>query len=137
MKKLIYLYLILLSGCTGMVDSLTNEDLGNGYQYDEVGGYPVIFRDLPTYKVIPTVIVSYDYNDNFIVALQAEKEIKSGNKKLTIEESVSFIRKNGSYHFWIISHKNDSIYGPLNMNEYLLYKRKLGIADELKVKIEL
>ncbi len=126
---------ILISGCPGSIDNIVQEDLGYGYYFHEVTNIPTI-SNVNTKKGIPGVVVSYNNNNSFLIAL--EKDLN-----LTIEEENNLI-KNGKYYkvaikkgidrYWIIDYSIDSIFGPMERIEYVQKREALGISKELVLK---
>lgn len=140
MKKIthyfaIFFLLFSLTGCPGAVDSFVRNELGNGYVFYEEGGFPMICRDIPSRKCIPAVVKDYDYDKNYIIALQKEyKFTRYESEKYSIEQQYEVINKKGKLKYWIIDKINDSVYGPLKKDEYLEKRKELKIPIELALK---
>ncbi len=139
MRKLIYYFAIILllplTGCPGFKDSFVSEELGNGYVFYEEGGFPIICRDIPNRKCIPAVVKDYDYDKNYIIALQKEYKFKRYEiEEYSIEQQYKIIDKKGKLKYWIIDKVNDSIYGPYSKDEFILKRNVLGVPKELKLE---
>ncbi len=133
---LFFLLLIFLSGCPGAIDSITFKELGHGYIYHEIVGLPTISKDNSN-KNIPCIVVSYNYNNNFIIALQKDYKLSEKEKDLiTEDEYYDLAMEKGISKFWIISHSLDSIFGPMNKEDFNKKRKELGVPDNLKLKIE-
>jgi len=131
----IILLLLSITGCPGALDSYNRKELGHGYVFYEEGGFPLISRDIPSRRCIPQVVVDYDYDNSYIIALQNEYKLTSYEvEKYSIEQQYEVIKKKGKLKYWIIDNINDSIYGPLKKNEYLNKRNELGIPSELTLK---
>lgn len=141
MKKskgyLIYLILLLLYGCPGATDSLAWKELGHGYIYYEHNGLTYIEKK-NTEKGIPGYIFDFEYNDEFIIALEKDMQLSEEKRdELIMNGSIDeYLSRNGVSEYWIIIHANDSIYGPFNKDEYLQNRKVLGIPDNLRLKSE-
>jgi hypothetical protein len=138
-KSITYIGLLfimgLLTGCPGAIDSLVWKELGNGYIYHEPAGIPTIGKSHGD-KGIPGWVFRYNFNADFILALEKDIELSEEEReKLIIKgDFYDFVFKNGYSKFWIISHENDSIYGPFDKQEYLQKRLELGVPVELELK---
>jgi hypothetical protein len=125
-----------LFGCPGVIDSISRTALSGGYFFDETN-LPVIYRDTPTHKYIPAVVQSYAYDSEFIIATQ--KDSKICNEQLqqdyTYDDCIRLLDKLAAEpHYWIISHAEDSVYGPLSSKEYLNFREVLHVPKNLRFK---
>jgi hypothetical protein len=140
-KSIIYVGLIsliiLLTGCPGAGDSIAWEELGHGYIYHEPAGIPSIGKKNGE-KGIPGWVFEYAYNNEFIVVLEKDIQLSTEKiEKLIISgDFYDYVSKNGFSKYWIIAHVNDSIYGPFNMEQYLLKRKHLEVPKELKFDSE-
>jgi len=132
-----FILLLILAGCPGAIDSLVYKDIGHGYIYHEVVNLPTISNKLSD-KSIPGVVVSYDYNDNFIIVLQKDCELpKEEEYNLIVKgKYYDLAIEEGNSKYWIIVHSYDSIYGPLKKEEFLQQRIELNIPEELVLKKE-
>jgi hypothetical protein len=83
-------------------------------------------------KFIPCTVIDYDYNNSFIIAAQ----------KPQVNCFFDGLNYNIKYYpdpieFWIISHKDSTIYGPLNLTDFLKKRNELGVPEKLKLKLYL
>lgn len=137
MKYVFLLLILVFSSCFGYVNSLYYIDLGDDYIYNDKLFY--IEGDVN----IPSYIISYNFNENFVIALQANYELSEQelefikDKKEPNYEAFKIAKKKGIPFFWIIDKRNDSVFGPLNIQNYLILRKELNIPDELKIKVEL
>lgn len=154
--------MLLLVGC----DQFTNDiakDISGGYFYrDEGGTQKMIWSYNGNIKGIDGEVISYDYNEDFIVAIQKPNynEIRRTisfhltndtlkyptNSREEIEISLkvadSIIMFDDYYkkifankiNYWIISHKNKIMYGPLSKIEFLQMRRALNVPSKLNVE---
>jgi len=126
--------LVLFTGCPGVVDSIVRQDLGNGYFYYELVGSPIICREVPTRKCIPTVVKSYDFNEDFIIALQKEYRFTDFElKNYSNEELYELSITEGLSQYWIICHSLDSVFGPMSKNDFYHKRIELGVPPELSI----
>lgn len=131
------LLMVILTGCPGAIDSLTWKELSGGYIYHEQAGQPFIEKE-SSEKGIPGWIFSYDFNKEFIIALEKDIQLseQKKNELITTGDFYDFVKKKGYSEYWIITHENDSIYGPFKRVEYMQTRKELGVPDELKLLIK-
>jgi hypothetical protein len=122
-------------GCPSLIDSVSIKELGSGYVYDEIN-LPAIYRDTPSHKFIPAIVKSYSYDSRFIIVKQVSHKICNERlgKDYTYDDCQTLLKNMGTEpNYWIISHKEDSIYGPHSFNEYLNLRKKLGVPEKLSL----
>lgn len=157
---------ILLSLCLflyGCNASDSTEDLSGDYFYRDEGiNTKDILCHLPNRKEIFSKVIRYDYNSNFIVAIQQPiyKEYKIAiafnlrdnlkkyptNSKEEGEQSgkeADSILKHDPYYklifthkinYWIIVNKSKEVLGPLTKEEYQSKRKELNIPESVEVK---
>jgi len=109
-------------------------------------------------------VICYDYNNDFIIAMQNPlkedhidmvafylrdnfdkfpnnskvQQIKSEKIADSLLKYDFYYRKifSNNVNYWIIKVSNDSIYGPLNKNEYYYFRGVLGVPKSLKLSQE-
>jgi len=129
--------LLLLSFIFSLI-SCANDKLEGNYELDYDPNHE-IFLITPTengyQKVeIPGQILFYGYSKDFIIANQKPRDsIYNPNENIVFNEMKSKIFNTKFSKFWIISLKNDSIYGPLNKAEYFKMRKILNIPETLKL----
>lgn len=150
---------IVLHGC----NSDNTEDLSGGYFYrDEGGNTKDILCRLPNRKGIYSKVTGYDYNADFIVAVQRPNyeeyktivgfDLRNNLKKYptnSLEERVQSekeadsILKHDPYYelifahkinYWIIVNRSKEVIGPLTQIEYQSKRRELKIPENIEVK---
>jgi Protein of unknown function (DUF3997) len=104
------------------------EELPGGYSFVDEGSSNAVIAKGP--KFIPCEVISYDYNDHFIIAAQIQQ-------KECFWPADSINNEVGSFNFWIIEVKQDSIFGPLTYKNFIELKNKLGVEKSLRLKIDL
>jgi hypothetical protein len=162
MNKLIIFFscfflVLLFDGC----GSDYTEELSNGYFYRNEGRTTKdILSHRPDRRQICGKVISYDYNADFIIALQEPsfeqhalmlkfdlsddfEKYSGSDQDNVIEEKVDSIMKNDVYYkkmflrstnYWIIANRIDSVIGPLSETEYLEKRRELRVPRRLKLK---
>ncbi len=132
---LMILLAVLLTGCPGLVDHLAWKELSGGYIYHEPAGLPVIEKQHSN-KEIPGWIFAYEFNNEFIVALEKDLQLSEEEREKLIVSGdfYDFVLQNGDSKYWIISHDNDSIYGSFNYEEYVQKRQQLGVPKELELE---
>lgn len=159
---MLLLQFTLLAGC-----NLSDEavELGNGYLYVNEGSTAkYIFSDNPPYGDIGGKVLDYDYNSEFIVAVQApsiqeyrnmvafdlrgnrqEYPTNSTSDRLKSEHIADSIIKHDPYYqsvfahkqnYWIVSHRLGKTFGPLQKQEYLNLRQKLGVPESVALDEE-
>ncbi|MGX5688164.1 hypothetical protein [Arcticibacter tournemirensis] len=155
-----YVLLSCFNGCSAGGDYA--KDLSGDYFYrDEGDSKKDILSHLPGKKDIYGEVLDYDYNDNFIVAKQKPiyeeyksmigfklrdnlKEYPTNSKEeiFQSEKEADSILKHDPYYktifthkinYWIISHKDNQMYGPLTKKEYIRKRKELNIPESLRV----
>lgn len=138
-------------------------ELSGGYFYRGEGGEKEqIISHSPNRKEIYGKIISYDYNSDFIIALQEPNyedykdmigfnlqddlkkyPVNSVEERMQSEKRADSILRNNEYYkkifaskinYWIISHTMDSVIGPLNKEEFLQKKKELNVPSNLEIK---
>ena len=163
--KLLVILILLFSGCgAGVADY--SEELGNGYKFINYGSQTKYIRSpVLGQRDIYGTVVQNQYDNNFIIAVQHPDRkvyrIKLGynirvkDRLKYSENSESDIIKservadslilNDTYYqaifahksnLWIISKRDNCIYGPLTMEEYYRKRKELKVPDDLKFENE-
>ena len=121
-----------------LLDSCSNNKLEKNYELDYDPNHE-IFLITPTENgyqsvEIPGQILFYGHNKDFIIVNQKSRDsIYNSNENLVYQEMESKIFKTKFSNFWIITLKNDSIYGPLNKSEYFKLRDSLNVPNTLKL----
>jgi hypothetical protein len=139
MKKIfIYIGLMItftiLIGCPGNVDGFQSKELSGGYIYHEPSGLPCIEKE-HSGKGIPGLIYAYDYNSKFIIALAKDLKLPESKRNELVAEGdfYDYVNKKGYSKYWIIILANDSIYGPFELEEFLIMRQELGVSNDLQL----
>ena len=107
--------------------------LSGGYFLRSEGG---IHRDILNYdsgyKEIPANVLSFDYNDEFIVAKQRPADF---NEPL-YEGHYEYPIGNDTIYFWLVACKLHLIFGPLSQKEFEAVRRKYNVPGSLDVNRE-
>jgi len=139
----------------------TEELSGNYFYRNEGPDTKDILSHSPNRKEIYSKVLSYSYNERFIVAVQMpiyneykkmiafdlrddfKKYPKNSNDEiLKSEKSADSILINDSFYktifsnkmnYWIIDHERKLFLGPLSLDEYELKRKQLGVPDNLQL----
>lgn len=140
-----------------------NEELSGNYLYfDEGSGYRSIYSHSLGRTDIYSTVTGYAFNKDYIVVAQKpnydiyKNEIAgrlrenttkySGKSPDEITKSLAIadsILKNDPFHkkvfahtinYWIISNKENNVYGPLTEDEYLQKRKELNVPEGLKIE---
>jgi len=160
-KVMILSMVLILLGCGAGVSDFT-QDLGNGYVFESFGqDLKNIRTPVPGQKDIYGKVVQYVYDKNDILVIQQPnkkiyrnilgEEIISKNRSKYPNHSIDDIREGQriadslimydpyyrkifahKINYWIISHKNKQIYGPLTEEEYYHKRKDLNVSRELQ-----
>ncbi len=155
MKNLKYIFLILIINSCGIGISDINKKLGNGYHFLGEGGaqsyiyYTSSSGRYPSIEEIsiwPTVL-SFDYDENFIIAKQSinEKAIKQCLVfywEKTSLSADSLLKANTYFKdmfaidpcYWIINKKDKVINGPYDLSSFMKEKITMGVSNKLHLR---
>lgn len=132
MKKVFYLLFIIVSSINCQNDYY--EDLIGDYVYIEEGAHQHAIEKMgKDYygKLIPCEVLAYDYNKDFIIALQ--KPVHPCYIGY-ITDSIQYPANIDSVYYWIILHKQNSISGPLTKEDYEAKRIELKVPESLTLK---
>lgn len=131
----------LFLGCASDLE----KELSNDYvfsQEDDIHNW--ITKRVSTQSsgmTIPSVIVKYGFNDDFIIAEQKEADsedcmrLREGpvNNFSELYESCReyVFEENKKNQYWIIDHSSDSIYGSMSEGQFWNKRIELKVPDEL------
>ena len=163
MLRKIYIQLSIALIFTFFVQNCTSdydEELSGNYFYEDEGGeLHSIVSHLPNrIGILPTVL-DYDYNKDFILAVQQPYyqscrdelagKLNPGDYYRSTEDIIKFQKladsliKYDAYYqkilshkinYWIISNKENHVYGPLTLKEYFDKRKELHIPENLTIK---
>lgn len=122
--KVIFGFVLMLHCCTNDY----TENLGGGYFFRNEGGdLKDILCKLPKGGEIPSTVIGYDFDKNFIIALQHPKMPQDilYDKNYNYESGVDTI------YYWVIIKKNHIVLGPLKENEFKETRKKYNIPESL------
>lgn len=114
--------IFLLQVCSVGTDKTVK--LSAGYYYrDEGGNIKDILCENPDGGEIPSEVVDFDYNQNFIIAKQKPKIPQDPLYSRT------YVYENGiiQYYYWIIIHEKRLVLGPLSEDEFKLHIKEYSI----------
>jgi hypothetical protein len=149
--------LVILGGLSFSCDSRRSAeriDFGNKfiYRWKSYKNRYIIPQNRNYRKAIYPDIIDYDYNDDFVIALQVpskendrfllSSELNDGkiNYNYLLRSADSILKHDPHFkrildsrcNYWIIDLKSDSIIGPLDKNQYLIEREKLHLPDKIK-----
>ena len=104
-----------------------NENLGNGYVY--YSDNKMILSSDGSYGEIPSVVLSFSYDNDFIIAEQ--DPLKNDPNLLLYDSEYKYLEGYNSCYYWIIIKKEKIIIGPMNKNEFIKQRNKYNIPDKL------
>jgi len=102
------------------------EDLSGDYYYVYEGKDNSIIRNNNSH-MIPCDVISYDYDEDFILVKQIQKS--DCFALVEFDSSISV----GALNYWVIQVKTDSLYGPLSFSEFKLLRKKLNVNPSLDI----
>lgn len=105
----IVLFYIFLSSCS---DS-TKELSGNYFLREEGRDLNDISCHSATEREIPANIISYNFNDDFIIASQRPKMTDD-----PLYSETHYLNGRDSMYFWLIVHKSKLVLGPLTKSQF-------------------
>ncbi len=104
------------------------ENLGGGYFFRNEGGdLKDILCEEPKGGEIPSTVIAYDYDQNFLIALQRPKLPQDilYEKKYTSKSGAD------TTYYWLIVKKNHLVFGPLMENEFIEARKRYNIPESL------
>ncbi len=162
MSKFKLIFILACISCGGGISNYT-EEFSGGFIYVNYGEiFNTIQSPSSSYPNIYVEVITHAYNDNFIIVLQQPSKkgyqskifskLRHENRKRYPNNSANdraqpdciadsiiindpyyrkvFINK---LNYWIISHKNKKLYGPLTKTEYLSKRKELDVPVDLKL----
>jgi hypothetical protein len=129
--KMRYLVSILILTCIICGCSDYSENLGCGYTYVHEGGNDnYIFYEYPAKGgEIPSNIISFDYDKQFIIAKQKPNEYDCAYEK----EYVYPLGRDTVY-YWLIVKQQQKVFGPLDFVSFQKLKEQYSVSDKLILK---
>jgi adenine/guanine phosphoribosyltransferase-like PRPP-binding protein len=126
--SIVFFITLVLQSCNF---SDSTENLGNGYFYRNEGEtIKDILSNNASGGEIPATVVSYDFDDDFIIAKQKPKLPQDP----LYEKDYKYDRGDKEYYFWIIEKNENIVLGPLNLEEFKIQRRKYKVPNELVFK---
>ena len=130
---------------TGLARSSNGECLGGDYiYYEQSHTYPVIYKNDGSDRiVVDEFVTDWVYDDRFILVFQwggekpAEQKGRYDRAVLQYENRYRLFRKQGRPGLWIIDKRDDAVYGPMSMTDYLEKRDSLGVPAKLRLKLKL
>ena len=124
---MIFCVALILQCCT----SDYTENLGGGYFFRNEGG---VIKDIlckePKGGEIPSTVIAFDYDKNFIIAKQRPKL----SQDILYEKNYNYELGVDTTYFWLIIKKSHLVLGPLNEKEFREVRERYEIPESLKFK---
>ena len=129
--RAIKFYVSAILCITFMVQSCSSDytkNLGNGYFYRFEGGeMNDIFNKKANGGQIPANVVSYDFDDDFIIAKQKPKLPQDP----LYEKDYKYIKGDKEYYYWLIVKESNLVLGPLNFEEFNSSRIKYKVPNNI------
>lgn len=107
------------------------ENLGEGYFFRNEGGdLKDILSKEPKGGEIPSTVIAFDYDKNFIIAKQRPKL----SQDILYENNYNYELGADTTYFWLIIKKNHLVLGPLKEKEFIEVRERYEIPESLKLK---
>lgn len=124
---MIFCVALILQCCT----SDYTENLGGGYFFRNEGGdIKDILCKKPKGGEIPSTVIAFDYDKNFIIAKQRPKLPQD----ILYEKNYNYELGVDTTYFWLIIKKSHLVLGPLNEKEFREVRERYEIPESLKFK---
>lgn len=121
---------ILFISCGGGINDYM-EDLPGGYRFvSESNDQSFIYGK--DQKYIPCSVLSYINDNDFILVCQ-----KPSEPCIHTEATGIKIVNVDVVQFWIIDIQKELLIGPFTLSEFLKQRKKIGVPDELELKIKI
>lgn len=124
---MVFCVAVILQSCT----SDYTENLGDGYFFRNEGGdLKDILSKEPKGGEIPSTVIAFDYDKNFIIAKQRPKLLQD----ILYEKSYNYELGADTTYFWLIVKKNHLVLGPLEKKEFRDVRERYEVPESLKFK---
>lgn len=118
---------LILQSCS----SDYTKNLGNGYFYRfEASDLRDIHSENANGGEIPADVVSYDFDDDFIIAKQKPKLPQDP----LYDKDYKYNRGDKEFYYWLIVKNENLVLGPLSLEEFNNQKIKYKIPNSLTLK---
>ncbi|TWI72210.1 uncharacterized protein DUF3997 [Treponema putidum] len=104
-------------------------ELGDDFCYYE--DLAAVMNDNIDLTDIPPKILSYQYDDNFIVAKQKPRRYKEFN--YTYNEDYKYSKGLDSEYYWIIKKKEKKVFGPLEYSQFIRLCDEFYVPENLRL----
>ena len=104
-------------------------ELGDDFCYYE--DLAAVMNDNIDLTDIPPKILSYQYDDNFIVAKQKPRRYKEFN--YTYNEGYKYFKGLDSEYYWIIKKKEKKVFGPLEYSQFIRLCDEFYVPENLRL----
>ncbi len=107
------------------------ENLGGGYFFRNEGGdlKDILSKELKGGE-IPSTVIAFDYDKNFIIAKQRPKLPQD----ILYEKNYNYELGADTTYFWLIIKKSRLVLGPLKEKEFREVREKHKVPESLKLK---
>jgi len=126
-------YIMILSVVL-MLQCCTNdyiENLGEGYFYRNEGGdLKDILSKKPLGGQIPSTVIDFNYNKNFIIAKQHPKLPQD----ILYDKEHNYELGTDTIYYWLIIKKKNIVLGPLKNKEFIKVRKLHKVPESLKLK---
>lgn len=124
---MVFCVALILQCCT----SDYTENLGGGYFFRNEGGdLKDILSKEPKGGEIPSTVIAFDYDKNFIIAKQRPKLPQD----ILYEKNYNYELGADTTYFWLIIKKSRLVLGPLKEKEFREVRERYEIPESLKFK---
>lgn len=124
----VFIFTLLFQSC---IFSDSTENLGNDYFYRNEGE---LVKDILCENAnggeIPATVVTYDFDDDFIIAKQKPKLPQDP----LYEKEYKYNRGNHGFYYWLIIKNENLVFGPLNLEEFNILIDKYKVSKKLVLK---
>jgi len=131
--KTIKFYVTTIFFISFMLQSCSNDytkNLGNGYFYRfEASDLRDIHCENANGGEVPADVVSYDFDDNFILAKQKPKLPQDP----LYDKDYKYSKDDKEYYYWLIVKDSNLVLGPLNFEEFNSSRIKYKVPNNIIV----
>ncbi len=127
----IRLYTIFLFFAIYSCTSDLTVNLGSGYTYRDEGEKikDIFYKNPSVGGEIPATIISYDYDNNFIIAKQKPKLPQDP----LYEKTYIYNKGDSVIYFWLIVKNKKKVFGPLDEKQFNRLKKEYGVPNSLSL----
>jgi len=127
MDKIKILFIIYIYTTLQSCNYNDNKNLGNSFTY--YSDHKMIASSIGECGGVPSIVLEYNYDKNFIIAIQ--KPIENDPNVLLYDVEYEYKEGYNSVYYWIIIKDNQNVIGPMSKSEFVEVRGKYNVPEDL------